>query len=114
MKDDDDPRIVTTADPEPRETAERPARATTRDLLAAIRDIPDQVAAKVGSGDSGQQAGTGGRAEVTFEPEPAPVADEADDEGAGDDEIPDPAPTSTPRAGFRHPSKPRRKVEIGA
>jgi hypothetical protein len=109
---DDEPRQVVVTDPEP----SAPRRASTSDLLEAIRNIPDQVAAKVGhSTDSEPSSAGGGRAEVTFEPEPPPVepddSDDADSDGAVDE---GPAPSPVPQGPkFRHPSKARRQVEIG-
>jgi hypothetical protein len=112
----EEPRVVTVSDSESVEPSHKPARATTRDLLEAIRSIPDQVAAKVNAGDSGQPNGAGGKGEVTFAAEPLPEPEQAD-AGGGEDagggvagSAPPPAPT---RQGFRHPSRGRRRVEIG-
>ena len=111
---DDDPRQTVVADPEPSDAPPRTKRTTTNDLLDAIRSIPDQVAAKVGSDDREPTPTGGGRAEVTFEPEPLPV--ESDDNDPEDEPVLNegPAPAPVPqRAAFRHPSKARRRVEIG-
>jgi len=114
-RDNEDPRVVVRTDSE---DAEEPTpakgRVGTKDLLDAIRDIPAQVAAQV---KTGSPAPTSGRAEVTFEAEPEPLPDNADDGdadgGEGNDEGPTPTPPSAARRTFRHPSRGRKRVEIG-
>jgi len=115
LDDTEEPRVVAVSDSESVEPSQKPARATTKDLLDAIRSIPDQVAARVGAGDSGQPSGAGGRAEVTFAAEPRPEPEDADggtDVDAGGDAGAPPPPAHV-RQGFRHPSRGRRRVEIG-
>ena len=104
---DDDPDVVVVADPEPLPSGAK-KRATTGELLEAIRSIPDQVAAKVGGGSNPQ----GGSPEVTFEPEapPAPEDPEADPE-----DTPAPGPAPVQRAAFGFPGRHRRhRVEVGS
>jgi len=116
LDETEEPRVVAVSDSESAEPSHRPARATTADLLAAIRSIPDQVAARVGAGDSGQPSGTGGRAEVTFAAESHPEPDNADSGGTDVDAGGDagaPPPPAHVRHGFRHPSRGHRRVEIG-
>jgi hypothetical protein len=118
-RSDPEQQVVVTG-PEPDDAQQRrraPERTTSRDLLEAIRSIPDQVAAKVGAGDGEAAPGTGGRREVTFEPEPAPEPEAEPDADAGGDGAPSEGPPSPPvsqnKPRFRHPSRPRRRVDIG-
>jgi hypothetical protein len=108
---DDDPQAVVVTDPEPADAPPLGAkrrRTTTADILRAIREIPDAVAAKV-EGAPAPGASASPRS-VTFEaePEPEPEDDEPDDEPK-----PGPAPTPEWQPRFRHPSRGRRRVEIG-
>jgi hypothetical protein len=103
---DDDPQAVVVTRPEPAEPTPRKQRTTTNDILDAIRAIPDAVAAKV----EGKEPVTGGGPrQVTFAPEPEL---EPDDEPDPDDTPPPPEPI-VQRPKFRHPSRSRRRVEIG-
>lgn len=109
---EEDRDVVAVADAEPPETP-RKARATTGDLLDAIRAIPGQVAAQVGH-DGGTAPKGGGTPEVTFGPEPTP--DPEPDE-APDPQQPGPTPSPAPaqRAAFGFPGRHKRhRVEIGS
>jgi hypothetical protein len=106
---DDDPQAVVVTDPEPADPERKRDRVSTADILQAIRSIPDAVAAKV-EGKPEPSSGSAGPQSVVFEPEPEPEPDEVDP----DEPAPGPAPApvnNEPR--FRHPSRARRRVEIG-
>jgi len=107
---EDDPQTVVVTDPEPADTPPRETRrerTTAADILREIQAIPDAVAAKVtGSTSGGVSAGP---RSVTFEPEPEPEPDPDDPEPE-----PELAPTPQPwRPKYGHPSRARRRVEIG-
>jgi hypothetical protein len=89
------------------EDAPSQARATTGELLAAIRKIPEQVAARVG-GTQGESAG-GGRQEVTFAPEEVPAPEDDEPSPPGAPEVP--VAPEAHRKGF--PGRRRRRVEMG-
>lgn len=114
MSDPEDQNVVTVTDPEPAEDAAptKPARATTAQLLEAIRDLPDAVAAKVKGESHEGPTSSGDRPEVTFVGEPPPEPDTTDEDGEPEPESTAPAPDPEYRRRRGHPSRPRRRVEL--
>jgi hypothetical protein len=110
---DDDPNVVVVTDPEPADEAPaRRRRATVGDLLEAIHQIPDAVAARVDGAGGGAQSG--GVTEVTFAPEDPPEPEPEEEPAAGDGPPPAPAPSPhKPKFGFPRGRRYRTKVDIG-
>jgi hypothetical protein len=109
------PVVVARGEPDPsREPRATPApreRATTADVLAAIRAIPEQVAAQVKGGASSSGHKGGEIDEVTFVAEPPPAPEDPDDPEETHGPAVEPVVTKdTPR--YRFPGARRRRAEL--
>ena len=114
MDPEDDRNVVTVTDPEPVEptTTPKSGRATTSQLLEAIQNLPDAVAARVNGETTPRSAG--GVPEVTFVGEPPAEPDLDPEDPTATDADGDPLPYVEPTRSARqrgHPSRPRRREE---
>ena len=108
---DDDPNVVVVSDPEPTDEPVRQSRTSSADILRAIQELPEKVAARVdGKGDPKAK---GSVAEVTFAPEPTPEPEDGPPDDEQDDGPPAPTPTAPDKPRFGFPRGRRHRVEIG-
>jgi hypothetical protein len=103
--------VTVVEDPDASASAPRRQRVGASDLLAAIRALPDAVAARLDGGEAHGDS-EGGAPEVTFvgdDPLPTTAVEPVAPAEAGPNGVkPDPA---VHRPAFTHPSRRRRRTE---
>jgi hypothetical protein len=107
--------VTVVEDPDASASAPRRQRVGASDLLAAIRALPDAVAARLDGGEARGGDGDGRAPEVTFvgdDPLPTTAVEPVAPAGAAPNGVkPDPA---VHRPKFTHPSRKRRRTEAVA